>query len=282
MCPGIMNHGCKYKSQAALGRIYCADCQAKVTANGAAVQRSHQKQAERSKGIRVAEPFFTQLSRLSTVAIKAQLPSSSIAKLNIESVGVDTSAANRSVESKYMYSLGAAYLDSHGQRVTFWANRHGSDDGWLSATWNIRIDNILVSSSVEIFEMLNQLALFCRGRQIIFYTGSNGCDYKRLTSAYKFRPDLVSPFPPERHWLNVGQDITRHIIDHNGIIKSPNWKLPTINAYLYQVCDKSGRVLVSCSAPSNYLSTEGIPETNPIRDAIWALNVFNFFKNRFQ
>jgi hypothetical protein len=181
-----------------------------------------------------------------------------------------------------MYSLGAVYLDSHGQRVTFWANRHGSDDGWMSATWNIRIDNILVSHGGDIIDMLNRLSVFCRGRQIIFYTGPIECDYKRLTSAYKFHSNLVNPFPPEDEWLNVGQDITRNIIDHNGIIKSPNWKLPTIHAYLYQICDESGRVLVSCSAPSNYMSSEGIPETNPIRDAIWAPNVFNFFKNRFQ
>jgi hypothetical protein len=191
----VLDGSCK--NEAVLGRIYCVGCQAKVTSNGAAVQRSHQKQAERRKGIHVTKPFFSQLSQLSTAAIKSQLRASSIAKLNIESVGVDTSAANRSVESKYMYSLGAAYLDSHGQRVTFWANRQGSDDVWLSATWNIRIDNILVSSGVDIFEMLNQLSVFCRCLQIIFYTGPNGCDYKRLTSAYKFRSNLVNPFPPQ-------------------------------------------------------------------------------------
>jgi hypothetical protein len=181
-----------------------------------------------------------------------------------------------------MFSIGAIYLDSQGQRTTFWTNRHGSDDGWMSATWTIRIDNNLVCDGVNIFDMLNQLAVFCRGRQILFYTSNSGCDYKRLTSAYQFRRDLVNPFPPEREWLNVGREITKHIINHKSIIQSPNWKLPTIHGNLYQVCDESGRIISSTPIPANSISTEGIPDTNPIRDAIWALNVFNFFKNRFQ
>lgn len=67
------------------------------------------------------------------------------------------------------------YLHSHGQRVNFWANRHGSDDGWLSATWNNRIDNNFVSDRGNVFDMLNRLFVIYQGRQIILYTSNTGC-----------------------------------------------------------------------------------------------------------
>jgi hypothetical protein len=132
MCHGFRNGGCD--NEAVLGRIYCLVCQDRVTANGAAVQKCHLKQAERSKNIHVSEPFFKQLAGLSITEIKDQLPASCFDKLSHEGVGVDTSAWKRSCQAMHMYSIGAAYLDSQGQRKTFWTNRHGNDIGWMSAT----------------------------------------------------------------------------------------------------------------------------------------------------
>jgi hypothetical protein len=63
------------------------------------------------------------------------------------------------------------------------------------------------------------------------------------------------------------------VIDWNGAIKSP--KLPRIHSRLYETPDGT------IALPSNYINIQGkIPDT--IRDAIWALNVLNCFKNILQ
>ena len=89
---------------------------------------------------------------------------------------------------------------------------------------------------------------------------------------------IANPFTPEKDWFNVGKELVSHVIDWNGVIKSPNWKLPTIHSNLYQTRTDAGTVIKSVRYPTNYISIQGkIPDT--IRDAIWALNVLNCFKN---
>ena len=185
MCPGYPTGHCKNKNQAVPGRIYCEECQDKVKNNGLAVQESHRKQDERATDIKVTIPFSTQMAALGASNIQSLLPASSLKKLSVSNtVGVDTANAIRSVEAKHMYIVGAYYVDSNGSHMAFWANRIGNDEEWLSATWNIRINNIPVPGG-DIFVMLDSFASFAAGRQIVFSTGNNACDYKRLTSAYK-------------------------------------------------------------------------------------------------
>jgi hypothetical protein len=81
---------------------------------------------------------------------------------------------------------------------------------------------------------------------------------------------------PENEWFNIGKQLVSKIIDHNGVVKSPNWKLPTIHSNLYQIEDS-----VTVPAPDNYIEVlREFPDT--IRDAIWAMNVLNCFKNVLQ
>jgi hypothetical protein len=275
MCPGAFNKGCKYKNPAVLGRIYCLECQELVRMNGAKVQESHRKQAERSKGITITAPFSSQLASLGRTRIRALLLPSTLTKLAVPNVvGVDTAAANRSVECKYMYIVGAYYVNENGTHMAFWSNRSGTDENWLSARWNIKINNAPVPGG-DIFAMLAAFASFAAGRQIVFSTGNNACDYKRLTSAYLWNPKVANPFPPEKDWFNIGKELVSKVIGWNGIIKSPNWKLPTIHSHLYETQN------ASVPPPTNYINIEGeIPDT--IRDAIWALNVLNCFKRILQ
>jgi hypothetical protein len=278
-CPGFCNGGCK--NECVVGRIYCASCQELVKNNGVKVQNSHRKQAERSKGIHITVPFFTQLVTLGHFKIRALLPAQTLTKLNVHNVvGVDTAAWKRSVESKHMYIIGGYYVDSNGICQAFWANRKGSDEKWLTASWNIRINNQPIASG-DIYIMLDAFNSFVSGRQIVFSTGNTACDYKRLTSAYKWKSDKVNPFPPEDEWFNIGKELVQHVINHNGAIKSPNWKLPTIHANLYETKDAAGNVIQSVPRLNNYIQVnEDFPDT--IRDAIWALNVLNCFKNILQ
>ena len=275
MCPGALNNGCKYKNPAAPGRIYCAECQERVKNNGQAVQESHRKQAERSKGITIGVPLSSQLATLGPARIRALLPPSTLTKLTVPNVvGVDTAAAKRSVEGKFMYIVGAYYVDDNGNHMAFWADRSGTDEGWLSARWNIKINNVPVQGG-DIFVMLAAFASFAAGRQIVFSTGNNACDYKRLTSAYVWKPDIANPFPPEKEWFNIGKELVSKVIDWNGVIQSPNWKLPTIHSHLYETPD------ASVVPPLNHIDIiTRIPDT--IRDAIWAVNVLNCFKNVLQ
>jgi hypothetical protein len=171
-----------------------------------------------------------------------------------------------------MYIVGAYKVHQDGTEYAFWANRKGTDEEWLSAEWNVRINNVEVQGG-DIFAMLFAFASFAAGRQIVFSTGNNACDYKRLTSAYKWNCVFVNPFPPEKEWFNIGKELVSKVIDHDGVIKSPNWKLPTIHSNLYQIEDS-----VSVPTPDNYIEIQRqIPDT--IRDAIWAMNVLNCFKN---
>jgi hypothetical protein len=124
-----------------------------------------------------------QLNSLGQSRIRALLPDSTLKKIVVPKVvGVDTAAANRSVQAKHMYIVGAYYVDDNGAHMAFWANRKGSDEQWLSVTWNIKFNNISVKGG-DIFVMLDSFALFAAGRQIVFSTGNTACDYKRLTSA---------------------------------------------------------------------------------------------------
>ena len=199
MCPGAFNNGCKQNNPAVIGRIYCAICQERGKNNGAAVQESHRKQTERSKEIKVTIPFYSQLSTLGSTRICALLSESTRNKLQVSNVvGVDTAAANRSVESKYMYIVGAYYADATGDNMAFWANRSGSDEDWLSARWNNVINNQGVQGG-NIFVMLDSFVSFAAGRQIVFSTGNNPCNYKRLTSAYLWSPEIANPFPHSRY-----------------------------------------------------------------------------------
>lgn len=88
-------------------------------------------------------------------------------------------------------------MNSNGSHMAFWANRIENDEEWLSDTWNNRINNISVPG-VDIFVMLDSFASFAAGRQIVFSTANNACDYKRLTSAYKWTTEKRNPFPPEK------------------------------------------------------------------------------------
>jgi hypothetical protein len=179
-----------------------------------------------------------------------------------------------------MYIVGAYYLDDNGAHMAFWANRSGTDENWLSARWNIKINNIPVQGG-DIFVMLATFATFAAGKQIMFSTGNNACDYNRLTSAYLCKPDIANPFPPENEWFNIGKELVSKVIDWNGAIKSPNWKLPTIHSHLYETRDEDDNVIQSVPRPTNYIKIEHkIPDT--IRDAIWALNVLNCFKRVLQ
>ena len=45
---------------------------------------------------------------------------------------MDTAAANRSIEAKYMYIVGAYKVDRDGTESAFWANRKGTDEEWLN------------------------------------------------------------------------------------------------------------------------------------------------------
>ena len=178
-----------------------------------------------------------------------------------------------------MYIIGAYYVDSNGSHMAFWENRIGNDKEWHSATCNIRINNIPAPGG-DIFVMLDSFASFATGRQIVFSTGNNACDYKRLTSAYKWTTEKRNPLPPEKEWFNVGKELVSHVIDWNGVIKSPNWKLSTIHSNLYQTRTDAGKGVMSVPYPSNFISIQGqIPDT--IRDAIWALNVSRIILNKY-
>ena len=181
------NNRCMNKNPAVLGQIYCLECQELVKNNGAKVQESHRKQAERSKGIKITSPFSSQLTALGPASIRALLPPSTWTKLTIPNVvGVDTAAAKRSVEAKYMYIVGAYYVNENGTHMAFWkfwSNRSGTDENWLSARWNIKINNAPVPGR-DIFAMLAAFASFAARRQIVFSTGNIACDYKRLWKSY--------------------------------------------------------------------------------------------------
>ena len=119
--------------------------------------------------------------------------------------------------------------------------------------------------------MLSSFSSFAAGRQIVFSTGNTGCDYKRLTSAYAYTTNQ-NPFPPENEWFNLGKELVSKVIDWDGAIKSLNWKLPTIHSYLYDT------PVTSVTPPTTHIQINTkLPDT--IRDAIWALNVLNCFKN---
>jgi hypothetical protein len=125
------------------------------------------------------------LTTLGATFLRSFLPATTQEKLMVNDIcGVDTAAANRSVEAKFMYIVGAYKVDRDGTESAFWANRKGTDEEWLSAEWNVRINNVEVQGG-DIFAMLFAFASFASGRQIVFSTGNNACDFKRLTSAYK-------------------------------------------------------------------------------------------------
>ncbi|KAJ3410952.1 hypothetical protein HDV05_002965, partial [Chytridiales sp. JEL 0842] len=265
LCVGPSGNGCPENAFAVLGSACCSGYQEKVRANGLKVHESHQKQAERTKGIRVTEPFFQQLQSIGPNKIRNLLPPSSVQKLNKPNiVCVDTAAANRSVEGRFMYIVGAVRVDADGSKSFFWSNRSGSDENWLKARWTVKIDNVEVERG-DIFKMLECFASFAAGRQIVFYTGNNACDYKRLTSPYQWSTAHSNPFPPEDEWFNLGKELVAKVIDYNAIVVSPNWKLPTIHANLYTVKDASDES-ISIPTPEGYIKVDtATPDT--IRDA---------------
>lgn len=111
---------------------------------------------------------------------------------------------NNKYEAKYMYNVGAYKVNQDGTEHAFWANRIGNDESWLSATWNIKINNILKPGG-DIFVMLDAFHSFADRRQIVFSTDNNACDYKRLTSAYLWKPHVANLFPPENEWLTFAR-----------------------------------------------------------------------------
>ena len=125
----------------------------------------------RASGIQVIFPISVELSLLTTEYVKSLLPASTLTKLAIHNVvAVDTACANRSCESKYTYIVGAYYIDANGTPMAFWANRKGTDELWLTAQWNIRINNQPVAGG-NIFHMLNSFHDFTDNRQIVYSTG---------------------------------------------------------------------------------------------------------------
>jgi hypothetical protein len=88
--------------------------------------------------------------------------------------------------------------------------------------------------------------------------------------------EIIGNGPNEK--VHSRLELISKVISWNGVIKSPNWKLPTIHSNLYEAKDAAGNVIQSDPLPSNYIHiTAKIPDT--IKDAIWALNVLNCFKN---
>jgi hypothetical protein len=124
-------------------------------------------------------------------------------------------------------------VNANGAHMAFCSNRSGTDDNWLSARWNIRINNAPFPGG-DIFAILAAFASFAAVRQIVFSTEKNTCDLKRPTSAYLWRTDIVNPFPPENEWLHIGKEMVSKVIDWICIINSPNWKLSTIHSKLYE------------------------------------------------
>jgi hypothetical protein len=269
MCPGAGNNGCKDGNPAALGRIYCASCQEKVSANGPAVIRSHQRAAERATNITVTTPHFSSLTALGKQTILQLLPPLSSRKLYSSNiVGVDTASTSRSVGVEDLYEVGAFFVDDNGDVNEFWANRHQTSPDYLQSLWNVWINNTLVETR-DIIAMLSSLLHFFGNRMPIFYTGNNACDYKRLTGAYS--ETLVNPFPPEDQWFNLGKDVVQHIIGPTAPVIDTYWKLSIVHPHLYSAGD------ISIVAGPNVVD---IPDCrNVLQDSRRVWNVHQTFRN---